>query len=177
MHFYILSFLLVSFFMYQALKQPPPVTWRLMIRHFIITVAVAMLTSWDVYRVFFTLTHPQLAMTAFYVGKGFAPAWIVFSLSVTYMILGAIIWGQSFSLAARKPKARRLFLQVWPFYMIIFMVQYVTIVQESGVVRSSGYFFAYYIFGIVIQVFLGFVIYLHFRSSSSDAIFFPSKAA
>jgi hypothetical protein len=136
-----------------------------------------MLTSWDVYRVFFYVTHPQLAVAYLYVPKGFMPAWLYFMLRVVSIILGAIIWGESAALAARKLKARRLFLQVWPFYVILFLVQYVTIVQASGVARSSGYFFAYYIFGIVIQVFFGFVIYLHFRSSSSDAIFFPSKAA
>jgi len=48
---YQLSFLLVCFFMFFSMKLPPYVPWKLRVRHFIVTAAIAMLTSEDTHNV------------------------------------------------------------------------------------------------------------------------------
>ena len=69
-HFYLVSFLSVSFLMYHSIKLAPPVPWRLGIRHYIVTLAVALLTTDDIYMAFYSVTHPQFALLHFYVPKG-----------------------------------------------------------------------------------------------------------
>jgi len=102
---------------------------------------------------------------------------LAFSFKVVSTILGAIIWTGAFGLAMRKPKDRTVFLRVWPFYVIFWLIEYVVIVQAHGIVTSSGYFFGFYILGTAILAFWGFVIYLHFHSTSSDDLFLSNKAA
>ena len=163
--------------MYHSVKLAPPVTWRLGIRHYIVTLAVALMTSDDIYMAFYSVTHPQFAVSHFYVPKGFAPDWLYFSLRVLVMLLGSVIWLETAASAARKARARTAFLWVWPFYMAVGMIEYVIAVQSHGPMKGIGYFFMFYVLGISFLGFLGFGVYLHFRSPSSDGLFLSQKAA
>jgi hypothetical protein len=177
MHLYLIGLLAVSFYMFSSLKKPPVVPWRLGLRHFIVTAAVVVLTSEETHAVFYSVIHPKLAVAHYYVPKGFAPAWLYFCLSVAYIFLGSVIWGNSASLAARRPKARQVFLRIWPFYVILGLFHYVLAVQEHGVVTGIGSFFIYYILFTATCAFISFAFYLHYRSSSSDVLFFSQPAA
>ena len=163
--------------MYHSLKQSPVVPWRLGLRHFVVVAAVSVLTSEDAYAVLFTVTHPQAAFASYYEPKGFAPSWLYFTLSIADIILGAIIWSKSAALAARKAKARPVFLIVWPIYVAVFLIQSVAVIQAHGYVTSTGRFFAFYILAPTLILFVAFVIDLHFRSPSSDDLFLSQKAA
>lgn len=176
-HFYLISFLLVSFFMLHSLKQPPIVPWRLRLRHFVATAAVSVLTSEDAYAVFFYLTHPQAAFANFYVPKGFAPGWLYFSLNVAGIIMGAIIWLESAALATRKAKARPVFLIIWPIYVVTFLIGSMAVVQAHDDITGTGQLFAFYILAPAFILLLALVIDLHFRSPSSDDLFLPQQAA
>jgi hypothetical protein len=176
-HFYLISFLSVSFLMYHSVKLAPPVTWRLGIRHYIVTLAVALVTSDDTYLAFYSVTHPQFAVSHFYVPKGFAPDWLYFSLRVAAMLLGVVIWLESAASAARKARARTAFLWIWPFYVVVMLVEYLLVVQSHGAMKGIGYFFMFYVLGIAFLAFLGFVVYSHFRTRSSDDLFLSQKAA
>jgi hypothetical protein len=177
MPFYLISFLLVSFFMYHSMKQPPRVVTSLAIRHYIVTVLVSMWTSDELRGLFFSVEHPQLALDAYCVPKGFAPAWLSLTLRFASIILASIIWSRTFSLAGRKPKARRVFLVVWPIYVAVFLIESVTVIQAHDYVTSGGRFFGFYILAPALILFLAFVIDLHFRSPSSDDLFLSQKTA
>jgi hypothetical protein len=177
MRYYVFSFLSVSFLMYYSIKVAPRVSWRLGIRHYLVTLAAALITAGDAYRALYSLTHPEYVMTHFYVPKGFAPNWLYFSLTFASMILGVIIWLEAAASAARKPRARKAFLWVWPFYVVAALIQYVIVVQSHESYNSVGHLFVLYTFGIAAIAFLGFLIYLHFRSPTSDDLFLSHKAA
>jgi hypothetical protein len=176
MSYYFIIFLSVSFLMYHSIKLSPPVTWRLGIRHYIVTLAAALITSDDTHLALYSVTHLQYAMAHFYVPRGFAPDWLYFSLMVAAMVLGVIIWLESAASAARKPRARKAFLWVWPFYVAVATIRYVIVVQSHGPMKGIGYFFMVYVFGVTGIAFLGSMVYLHFHSSSSDDLFLSRKA-
>jgi hypothetical protein len=168
MSYYFISLSVVSFLMFHSGKLVPPVTWRLWIRHYIVTLGAALIVSDDCRWASYSVTHPQYAMDHFYVPKGFAPDWLYFSIRVASMIVAMIIWCESAASAARKPRARTAFLWIWPFYVALSMVDYVLVVQSHGPMKDIGYF---YVGGIAMIAFFGTVIYLHFRSASSDDLF------
>lgn len=177
MRYYFISFLSVTFLMYYSIKLAPRVTWRLGVRHYLVTLAAALITSDDAHQALYSLTHPQDVMARFYIPKGFAPDWLWFSVTITSTILGVIIWLEAAASAARKPRARKAFLWLWPFYVATGLIQYLIVVQSHESSKSIGYFLVIYFLGAMVIAFLGLVIYLHFRSTSSDDLFLSHKAA
>ena len=161
---------------FPAMKRLPPVPRNLKIRHFLVTLAVVILTAPAVYTVLFSVTHPQLAFTDLYVTNGFVPAWLVFSLHVAGIILGAIVCTQSSLLARRVSKARPVFLRLWPFLVLVWLIESLPNAQEIKARNiSNGVLAIYTIFAIVAWGGIGSLIYWHYRSSSSDALFLQTK--
>jgi hypothetical protein len=165
----IFNFLLVSYFTFLSMKRLPPVPRFLLIRHFLATASVAMLSGQEVYRLLFGVLHLQLAQASFYAPLGFAPAWLACSLRVLSMILGVVVWNASISLAVRKSKGRMMFLRVWPFLLTIWLIYYVIDLQ------SRGLQIVWVIFGFWLIGGIGALTYWHFRSSSSDLLFLKAK--
>jgi hypothetical protein len=177
MHYYFMTFLSVSFLMNYSIRLVPPVTWRLGVRHYIVTLFAALITSDDAVLAIYSLVHPQYPIAQFYVPRGFASDWLYFSSKVAQMILGLVIWIESGAAAARKPRGRSAFLRLWPLYTVVVCFNYSIFVQSHGFVRGNGGFFSFYVVGTAIIVLISFLVYLHFRSSSSDDLFRSQKAA
>jgi hypothetical protein len=178
MHFDIFNLLLVVAMMsgfFRAMKRAPLVSRALKVRHFIVTVVVILLTSPQLYTAGFFITHPQLALADFYVSKGFAPAWLVFSLRIVDTVLGTIICVSTFALASRANKGRVTFLRVWPFLLLTWLIQSLPEAQSKarsiGVFSSDAVFAILAIFVIAVMGSIGVLIYWHFRSRASDVIF------
>jgi len=175
MRFYLFNLFIVVVFMlgfFPAMKRQPSVPRGLKIRHFLVTLAVVTLTAPAFYTVFYSVTHPQLAFAHFYGANGFVPAWLVFSLRVAGVVFGAVICTQASMLGRRLPKARPVFLRLWPFMVIIWLIESFPNPQEMKARSISFGVLAFYaILAIIIWGVVGRLVYLHFRSASSDVLF------
>ena len=173
MHLYGISFVSISYFMYFTMKQPPVVPLGLKIRHYLVTVTIAMVTASDAYTLAWIIMHPQWAWEHFYKQSGFVPPWVIFSLNIGSVVLGTVLWIAAYSLTFRYPKARQLFLRLWLYYVAMAIILCAFMSQEiAGSVSSYIFLCAF-----VIAIFggLGWLIYLHLRSPSSDVLFEENK--
>jgi len=175
MRYYIFNLFIVVVFMlgfFPAMKRQPSVPRGLKVRHFLATLAVVILTAPAVYMVFFSVTHPQLAFADFYVANGIAPAWLVFSLRVAGVVLGAILCTQASLLARRVAKARQVFLRLWPFLVLVWLIESFPNAQEMQARNISvGVLVAYGFLAILVWSVVGSLVFWHVRSLSSDVLF------
>ena len=170
----ILEVLIMSAF-FRAMKRPPPVSRGLKIGHFFSTAVVILLSAQDVRIACSYIMQPWLISADFYVSRGFIPAWLNFFLLITGTTLGTIVCLISSLLVRRLEKGRVIFLRIWPFLILISLIQGVAdaqvMVNRMETVNNHTLFAIVAVSFVVMMGGIGWLCHWHFHSASSDALF------